>query len=195
MSVGAIAGLIAAIAFAVIAGVLIYPMVRLGRLFDAIAKTVKDAGDEVMPVIKQGNEAVGEINKTLSDVNSITDSVKYTDPEKYEPLFEEYNKTWIKYADQCGVPISAKTVEGKTETLGILDTEKPAARFVTLGAKKYAYRDLSGKLHITVAGVSKKKGAIELENAGGLDAFKEGFIFKDAGGSELVYNDNPQIKE
>ena len=78
MSVGAIAGLIAAIAFAVIAGVLIYPMVRLGRLFDAIAKTVKDAGDEVMPVIKQGNEAVGEINKTLSDVNSITDSVKYT---------------------------------------------------------------------------------------------------------------------
>ncbi len=78
MSIGAIAGLIAAIAFAVIAGVLIYPMVRLGRLFDAIAKTVKDAGDEVMPVIKQGNEAVGEINKTLSDVNSITDSVKYT---------------------------------------------------------------------------------------------------------------------
>ncbi|MBQ3829242.1 MAG: DUF948 domain-containing protein [Aeriscardovia sp.] len=78
MSIGAIAGLIVAIAFAVIAGVLIYPMVRLGRLFDAIAKTVKDAGDEVMPVIKQGNEAVGEINKTLSDVNSITDSVKYT---------------------------------------------------------------------------------------------------------------------
>ena len=78
MSVGAIAGLIAAIAFAVIAGVLIYPMVRLGRLFDAIAKTVEDAGNEVVPVIKQGNEAVGEINKTLSDVNSITDSVKYT---------------------------------------------------------------------------------------------------------------------
>lgn len=78
MSVGAIAGLIAAIAFAVIAGVLIYPMVRLGRLFDAISKTVEDAGNEVVPVIKQGNEAVGEINKTLSDVNSITDSVKYT---------------------------------------------------------------------------------------------------------------------
>ena len=78
MSVGAIAGLIAAIAFAVIAGVLIYPMVRLGRLFDAIAKTVEDAGNEVVPVIKQGNEAGGEINKTLSDVNSITDSVKYT---------------------------------------------------------------------------------------------------------------------
>ena len=32
----------------------------------------------MVPVIKQGNEAVGEINKTLSDVNSITDSVKYT---------------------------------------------------------------------------------------------------------------------
>lgn len=103
-----------------------------------------------------------------------TDSVKYTDPEKYEPLFDEYNKTWIKYADQCGVPISAKTVEGKTETLGILDTEKPAARFVTLGAKKYCYEDAAGDLHLTVAGVPKKAGEAML---GKIENFKPGFVF------------------
>ena len=41
MSVGEIAGLIAAIAFAVLSGVLIYPLIRLGKMFDQIANTVK----------------------------------------------------------------------------------------------------------------------------------------------------------
>ena len=37
MGVGEIAGLIAAIAFAVLAGFMIYPLIRLGKLFDQIA--------------------------------------------------------------------------------------------------------------------------------------------------------------
>ena len=41
MSVGDIAALIAAIAFTVLSGFLIYPLIRLGKLFDQIAKTVK----------------------------------------------------------------------------------------------------------------------------------------------------------
>ena len=40
MGVGEIAGLIAAIAFAVLAGFMIYPLIRLGKLFDQIAQTV-----------------------------------------------------------------------------------------------------------------------------------------------------------
>lgn len=44
MGVGEIAGLIAAIAFAILAGFMIYPLIRLGKLFDQIAKTVKDTG-------------------------------------------------------------------------------------------------------------------------------------------------------
>ena len=39
MGVGEIAGLIAAIAFAVLAGFMIYPLIRLGKLFDQIAVT------------------------------------------------------------------------------------------------------------------------------------------------------------
>jgi len=38
MGVGEIAGLIAAIAFAVLAGFMIYPLIRLGKLFDQIAQ-------------------------------------------------------------------------------------------------------------------------------------------------------------
>ena len=43
---------------------------------------------------------------------------------------------------------------------------------------------------ITIAGVSKKDGAKELES---IDNFKNGFIFKNAGGLESLYNDNVDI--
>ncbi len=41
MGVGEIAGLIAAIAFAVLAGFMIYPLIRLGKMFDQISQTVR----------------------------------------------------------------------------------------------------------------------------------------------------------
>ncbi|MBO5628085.1 MAG: DUF948 domain-containing protein [Aeriscardovia sp.] len=78
MSIGAIAGLIAAIVFAVLAGVMIYPLIRLGKLFDTIANTIQDAGDHAIPALDKGVETVSHINKTLSDVNEISDSVQYT---------------------------------------------------------------------------------------------------------------------
>ena len=62
-----------------------------------------------------------------------------------------------------------------------------------MGAKKYAYEYEDGSIGLTVAGVNKKKGAKELAAHGGLEAFKEGFVFKDAGGTESIYNDNPVV--
>ena len=62
------------------------------------------------------------------------------------------------------------------------------AKFKTLGAKKYVYEDEKG-LHVTISGVSKKLGAKEL---GSIDNFVPGFIFKDAGGLTLYYNDAEQ---
>ena len=59
-------------------------------------------------------------------------------------------------------------------------------RFKTMGAKKYVLEDKDKKLHITIAGVNKAKGGKEL---GTIENFKEGFIFKEAGGTESVYND------
>lgn len=49
MGAGEIAGLIAAIAFAILAGFLIYPLIRLGKMFDQIAETVKQTGDHALP--------------------------------------------------------------------------------------------------------------------------------------------------
>jgi hypothetical protein len=64
-----------------------------------------------------------------------------------------------------------------------------------MGAKKYAYVDQEDKLHITIAGVNKRIGAIELNRAGGLKAMKEGFVFKYAGGLEARYQDHPEVHE
>ena len=49
---------------------------------------------------------------------------------------------------------------------------------------------------MTIAGVGKAAGAVELEAAGGVDAFEDGFTFvSEAGGLEAVYNDFPDVKE
>ncbi|MFT8356022.1 DUF948 domain-containing protein [Bifidobacterium aquikefiri] len=78
MGVGEIAGLIAAIAFAVLAGFLIYPLIRLGRLLDQISDTVKQAGDHVMPTIDETTTTVKQVNDTLADVNKISSAASTT---------------------------------------------------------------------------------------------------------------------
>ncbi len=78
MGIGEIAGLIAAIAFAVLAGFLIYPLIRLGKLFDQLAETVKQAGDHAIPALDEGVTTVKQVNKTLEDVNKISDSASTT---------------------------------------------------------------------------------------------------------------------
>lgn len=77
--------------------------------------------------------------------------------------------------------------------MGVFEDDGHYKRFICLGSKKYAYEDDDGNLHITVAGVAKKKGAVELQKAGGLEAFKTGLVFRDAGGSDAVYNDRANI--
>lgn len=74
--------------------------------------------------------------------------------------------------------------------MGVYEHENkiPIAKFKTLGAKKYVYEDEKG-LHVTISGVNKKLGAKEL---GSIDNFVPGFIFKDAGGLTLYYNDAEQ---
>ena len=71
--------------------------------------------------------------------------------------------------------------------MGVYEDDGLYKRFKTMGAKKYAYEDEDGSLHITIAGVNKKEGAAEL---GCLENMKEGFTFVKAGGTESVYNDN-----
>ncbi len=78
MSVGDIAALIAAIAFTVLSGFLIYPLIRLGKLFDQIAKTVKESGEHAMPAIDESVTTIKQVNKTLDDVNAVSGATRTT---------------------------------------------------------------------------------------------------------------------
>lgn len=117
-----------------------------------------------------------------------TDSVKYIGNVD----FTAYNKERIRSSIDSRA--YADDPAGVRHYMGVLEDDGAYTEFSTLGAKKYCYRDMKGKLHVTIAGVNKKAGAAELERAGGIKAFHEGFIFRDAGGTESLYNDYPDIR-
>ena len=118
-----------------------------------------------------------------------TDSVKFIDDGSVD--FEPYNEQRMN--DSINNGGVAEDPKGKKHYLGLYEYDGSYKEFITLGAKKYAYVDLKDKLNITVAGVGKSKGAEELKQRGGLKSFKEGFTFYDAGGTESIYNDKPEI--
>ena len=76
MSVGDIAALIAAISFAVLSGFMIYPLIRLGKMFNQISQTVKESGEHALPAIDESVTTVKQVNKTLEDVNAVTDAAR-----------------------------------------------------------------------------------------------------------------------
>lgn len=122
-------------------------------------------------------------------IYSDTDSIKFIN--NYDKAFSGYNAQIKETSRKNGA--AAKDANGKTHYLGVYEYDGFYNEFCTLGAKKYVYTDSSG-LHCTIAGVNKKLGAIELSEAGGISAFKEGFTFTRAGGLESKYNDDPEIR-
>lgn len=110
-----------------------------------------------------------------------TDSVKSLN--NYASAFDEYNKQRI--ADSTKNGAFAYDKNGKIHYMGVYELDGMYDKFVTMGAKKYAY-EKDGDIHITVSGVSKKEGAKELQT---LVNFTDGFTFSAAGGLESVYND------
>lgn len=122
-----------------------------------------------------------------------TDSVYYYGSVS----FADYNKRAI--ADSIKNNAYAVDQKGVAHYMGVLEVDKELKSFKTMGAKKYCFIDQHGELHITIAGVNKRKGAEEMTEYAkahpgmkdGLDAMTENFVFSDAGGTESVYNDEP----
>jgi len=125
-----------------------------------------------------------------------TDSCKYIGGVDWEKL----NSTRKKQSLESGS--YATSPDGKKHFMGVYEFDGDYYEFVTMGAKKYAYTEApGGECKVTVAGVvkhsgvNKNVGGKELTEAGGLKEFRPGFIFKKAGGTEILYNDNPEIPE
>lgn len=76
MSVGDVAGLIAAIAFVLLVGALAVPLVKLGGLFDQARDSVKNVSDETVPLITEVTATVSTTNAQLVKVDAITSNVQ-----------------------------------------------------------------------------------------------------------------------
>ena len=75
MTIGDIAGLIAAIVFAVLVGLLAVPLIKLGRVFDETTRAIRDVSGNVTPLLEEVTETVTESNRQLARVDTITRDV------------------------------------------------------------------------------------------------------------------------
>jgi Bacterial protein of unknown function (DUF948) len=72
---GDIAGLIAAVVFAVLVGFIALPLVKLGRVLDETRSAIKDASDGLTPILEETATTIQETNKQLARVDVITKNV------------------------------------------------------------------------------------------------------------------------
>ena len=113
-----------------------------------------------------------------------TDSIFLKNREEHQDIFLTYNNAMVekyisvveRYPDDLELsdfmPADRK---GVLHPMGFFEFDKLATEYIALGAKKYCYRDAeSGKLKITVAGVSKK-GVSALQDD--ITKFRKGFIW------------------
>lgn len=75
MTLGDIAGLIAAIVFAVLVGLLAIPLVKLGRVLDQTRDSIREASDGITPILAETTTTIQHANQQLSRVDTITGNV------------------------------------------------------------------------------------------------------------------------
>lgn len=75
MTIGDIAGLIAAIVFAVLVALLAIPLVKLGRVLDTTRESIREASDGITPILAETTTTIQHANQQLTRVDTITGNV------------------------------------------------------------------------------------------------------------------------
>jgi uncharacterized protein YoxC len=75
MSLGDVAGLLAAIAFILLVCFLAYPLVKLGQVLDETRLTVRGISEGTLPLLTEVTTTVSTTNAQLVKVDSITSNV------------------------------------------------------------------------------------------------------------------------
>ena len=75
MSVGEIAGLIAAIAFVVLVALFAVPLLKLGRVLEEVRLAVRDIGHESVPILTELRGTVSATNGELERLSVVTEDV------------------------------------------------------------------------------------------------------------------------
>lgn len=127
-----------------------------------------------------------------------TDSVKFTGSDADYSAFNRRAERWSRESGAVGMD-----AKGNMHFMGVFEREHDYYRFRAWGAKKYAYQyEENGPTEATISGVVKVSeydnkgepvklsGGLELDKHGGLEAFEDGFVFREAGGLDPIYNDD-----
>jgi uncharacterized protein YoxC len=72
VSAGEIAGLVAAIAVAVLVLLLAIPLLKLGRTLDEATLTIRQTREQSAPILSQASTTVAHVNSNLERVDDIT---------------------------------------------------------------------------------------------------------------------------
>ena len=75
MTVGAIAGLIAAIAFVALVALAAVPLLKLGRVLEEVRLAVRDIGHESVPILTELRGTVAATNTELEKLSLVTEDV------------------------------------------------------------------------------------------------------------------------
>ncbi|MGQ7297660.1 DUF948 domain-containing protein [Quadrisphaera sp. KR29] len=72
MSVGDVAGLVAALAFVVLVALLARPILKLGQVLDEARTAIKGVSDSTVPLIAEVTTTVGQANEQMEKIDTIT---------------------------------------------------------------------------------------------------------------------------
>ncbi|HEY9293970.1 MAG TPA: DUF948 domain-containing protein [Microlunatus sp.] len=75
MSIGEIAGLIAAIAFAILVILFAVPLLKLGRVLEEVRLAVRDIGHESVPILTEMQGTVRATNDELGKLSVVTEDL------------------------------------------------------------------------------------------------------------------------
>ncbi|MFM1951033.1 MAG: hypothetical protein RL418_720 [Actinomycetota bacterium] len=98
MSGGEVVGIIFALSFAVLVLFIGFPLVKLGKLIDEAAQTVKSVNQELEPIMQEARVTLGEANRQLKRIDSITEDV--------EQVTENINSLVAVFTASIGAPLT-----------------------------------------------------------------------------------------
>ena len=78
MGVGEVAGLIAAVAFVALVGLLAMPILKLGKVFDEATRSLRVLTEHSVPILDESAGTVATANVQLAKVDTITTSAAQT---------------------------------------------------------------------------------------------------------------------
>lgn len=136
--------------------------------------------------------------KQLQDaIDLCGDKIVYCDTDSVKTLgdvpIHKLNDALRKKAAAVGA--YADDMNGNRHYIGVFESDGHYQKFITQGAKRYAYIKDDGKMGVTVAGVSTQINeetgvSFAVEELKDLKRFKPGMKWSKAGGTQAVYNDS-----